>query len=113
MKYNIGEILKTTEDIQAEGIFGSKKNIKSNTKLYIGADDFIHMLDGTISSIENNEVEGYSVKGIADFIYEQISNRLPIDDMLVDYDIEIKDFKENIEDALEELGMYDNTGNRS
>ena len=113
MKYNIGEILTIKDDTQVEGIFGDKKNIKSGTKLYIGADKFTHMLNGMMSPIEDGDIEGYSVEGIADFIYNFVSNRLPIDDMLEDYDIEVKDFKEHIEDALEELGMWDNTGNRS
>ena len=114
MKYNIGEILTTKNDIQTEGVLGSKKNIKSGTKLYIGADKFTHMLNGMMSPInKDTEIEGYSVKGIAEFIYEWVSNQLPIDDMLEDYDIEVDSLKESIEDALEELGMWDNTGNRS
>lgn len=114
MKYNVGQVIKIKEDFEIESALGNPKTIKAGTKVYVGADNFTHMLNGMISPIgKDSEVEGYSVKGMADFIYELVSARLPIDDMLEDYDIEIEDFKENIEDALEELGFWDNTGNRN
>ena len=58
-------------------------------------------------------MEGYSVEGIADWVYMWISKNLPLDDFLDEYEISDGEFKEQIEDALEELGMWDNTGNRS
>lgn len=42
-----------------------------------------------------------------------VSNRIPLDEMLDGYDETPESFKECVADALEELGMYDNTGNRS
>ena len=114
MKYNIGQVIEIKEDFEIKSVLGNSKNIKAGTKVYIGGDNFSHMLNGMLSLIDkDSQVEGFSVKGIADFIYEMVSARLPIDDMLEDYDIEAKDFKENIEDALEDLGFWDNTGNRS
>lgn len=113
-KYNIGEILTYKEDAELEGLLGSKKKIKKGTKLYIGADNFAHYLDGIIQPLRKQDsVEGYSVGGIADWLYTWLSTRLPLDDFLEEYEIPEKDFKEHIEDALEELGMWDNTGNRS
>lgn len=114
MKYNIGQILGIKEDFEIKSDFKNPKKIEAGTKVYIGADNFPYMLNGMLSPInKDSQVEGYSVEGIADFIYETISSRLPIDDMLDDYDINIVDFKESISDALEDLGFWDNTGNRS
>ncbi len=113
--YNIGQILTAREDIELEGCLGTKKIVKKGTKIYIGADNFAHHKDGTIQPIVGNaEVKGYSVSGIADFIWLYIRNFTPIDeDVLEDYDETPDCVKNAIMDALEELGFYDHTGNRS
>jgi len=113
-KYNIGQIITIKEDMKLEGAFGKKTVVKKGTKVYIGADNFAHHLNGMLQPLRSgDEPVGYSVMGIADWIYMWVSRNLPLDDFLEDYEISKKDFKEQIEDALEELGMWDNTGNRS
>jgi lipoate-protein ligase A len=112
-KLNIGQVLAHKEDIEFEGFLGSKKLIKAGTKVYVGADKFAHYLNGIIQPLGECNKEGYSVKGIADWVYMWVSARLPIDEFLDSYEISKAEFKEHIEDALEELGMWDNTGNRS
>ena len=62
---------------------------------------------------ENTEIDGYSVEGIAEYIYLWLRNRYELDEFLDDYEIEREGFTEEIANALEELGMWDNTGNRS
>lgn len=113
--YNIGQALTANKDIEAEMCFGEKRTIRKGTKIYIGADNFAHHLDGTIQPLgENAEVSGYSVSGLADFIWMYIRNNTPInEDMLEDYDESPECVKEAIMDALEELGFYDHTWNRS
>lgn len=113
--YNIGQVLTANKDIETEMFSGEKSIIKKGTKTYIGADNFAHYLDGTIQPLsENAEVKGYSVTGLADFIWLHIRNNTPInEDMLEDYDESPECIKEAIIDALEELGFYDHTGNRS
>jgi lipoate-protein ligase A len=111
-KYNIGQLLRAKEDLQLEGCFGKTKAIKKGTKIYIGADGFAHYLDGTMQPLKE-KAEGFSVEGITDWLYEWLSGGFPLDDFLEDYEISEKEFKEKIADALEELGMWDNTGNRS
>lgn len=113
--YNIGQILTAKENIELEGVLGEKKTVKKGTKIYIGADNFAHHRDGTIQPLgENAKVKGYSVSGLADFIWLYIRNFTPIDEnVLEDYDETPDCVKNAIMDALEELGMYDNTGNRS
>jgi hypothetical protein len=116
-KYNIGQELVVKEDIEQEMCFGTKKVRKKGTKLYVGADSNIkaaHYLNADIQVFSDDTIiEGFSVEGIAEWIYQLVSNRLPLDDMLEDYDESPENFKECVADALEELGMYDNTGNRS
>lgn len=113
--YNIGQILTASKDFELEGCLGNKKAVKKGTKIYIGADDLAHHKDGTIQPLgENAEVKGYSVSGLADFIWLHIRNFTPIDeDVLEDYDETPDCVKNAIMDALEELGFYDYTGNRS
>lgn len=113
--YNIGQILTAQKDIELEGILGAKKAVKKGAKIYIGADDFAHHRDGTIQPLGDNvEVKGYSVSGLADFIWLYIRNFTPIDEnVLENYDETPKCVKGAIMDALEELGFYDHTGNRS
>ena len=90
---------------------------KAKNKLYIGADSGLtatHYLNGDIQIFsEDTKIEGFSVEGISEWIYKLISNRFPLDEMLDGYDETAESFKECVADALEELGMYDNTGNRS
>lgn len=113
--YNIGQVLIANKDIEVEMCFGEKSIIKKGTKTYIGADNFAHHADGTIQPLgENAEVSGYSVTGLADFIWLYIRNNTPInEDMLEDYGESSECVKEAIMDALEELGFYDHTGNGS
>lgn len=113
--YRIGQILTAQKDIELEGVLGEKKNVKKGTKIYIGADNLAHHKDGTIQPLgDSTEVKGYSVSGLADFIWLYIRNFTPIDeDVLEDYDETPNCVKDAIMDALEELGFYDHTGNRS
>lgn len=113
--YNIGQVLVANRDIEIERCLGTKDIIKKGTKLYIGADNFAHHKDGTIQPIGDNiEIKGYSVSGLADFIWLYIrNNTLVNEDLLKEYDETSDCIKEAIMDALEELGMYDHTGNRS
>lgn len=116
--YNIGQILTAQKDIEIERCLeslGTKDSIKKGTKIFIGADNLAHYKDGTIQPLgENAEVKGYSVSGLADFIWLYIRNYTPIDEkVLEEYDETPDCVKSAIMDAFEELGMYDHTGNRS
>lgn len=115
--YNIGQVLEYKEDVEVEKALGTKETIKKGTKVFIGADrngKFAHYLNGNIQPIGNNaEVKGYSVTGLAMWIYEYVSRRMPIDEMLEDYENTPLDLMREIADALEEIGMYNHEGNRS
>jgi len=113
--YNIGQVLTATKDIELERVFGTKETVKKGTKIYIGVDNFAHHRDGTIQPLgEHTEIKGYSVSGLAEFIWLYIRNNTPVnEELLEDYDETPDCIKEAIMDALEELGMYDHTGNRN
>lgn len=113
--YNIGQILTANKDIEIERCLGTRDIIKKGTQIYIGADNLAHHRDGTIQPLgDNTEVKGYSVSGLADFIWLYIRSYTPInEDVLDDYDETPDCVKNTIMDALEELGMYDHTGNRN
>jgi hypothetical protein len=114
MKYNIGQMLKYKNDTELEGCFGTKKTFKSGTKMFIGVDRYAYHLDGTARSLgEEDVVEGYSTEGLAEWIYIWLRNEFPLDEFFDDYDVSKNKFEERIAEALEELGMYDSTGNRS
>ncbi len=115
-KYNIGQELILTDDMETEGCLGTKKLRKKGTRLYVTASKKPIMAmypNGDFQMIDDAEVDGFSVVGIAEYLYHYLSRQFPIDEFLEGYDIDEKEFKEAIEDGLEELGMYDNTGNRS
>ena len=112
-KYNIGQELVLKEDLEVESMFGNKKTYKKGSKLYVTASTkpvMLARLDGDRQIIDDVELEGFSVNGIAEFLYIYLSRQFI---SLDDYEIEQSEFKEAIADALEELEMYDNTGNRS
>ena len=113
--FSIGQKITLKEDMEVEGCFGTKKKYKKGMVGFIGADsklNAVHWANGDIQVLENfTQRKGYSVSGLAEWIYMYISRELPIDEMLEDYDVEKETFMEDIADALEELGMYDSTGN--
>lgn len=113
--YNMGQVLIANKDVEIERCLGTKDIIKKGTKVYIGADKMARHKDGTIQPLGDNvEVKGYSVSGLADFIWLYIRNFTPIDEEALGYYEETSDcVKLVIMDALEELGFYDHTGNRS
>lgn len=117
MKYNIGEMLILEEDLELESCFGNKKLKKKGTKRFVSANKKMPgllYLDGKIQLLPKDiEIEGYSVEGISEWLYIWLKNAFPLDEFFDDYEIGKEEFKDKIAEALEELGMYDNTGNRS
>lgn len=112
---NIGQRIRFTKDVEVEKCFGTKDIIKKDSIAWVGADGLIHHKNSMIQSFaDKEEIKGYSVEGLADFIWLYIRNHTCIDEnLLEDYDETSGNIKEAIMNALEELGFYDNTGNRS
>lgn len=108
ISYKIGQILTLNCDVEAEKVLsGEKVVIPKGSKIIIGADKLAHYLkDGMTQPLEENiEVKGYNTKGISEFIFSWISSFYPIDEMFEDYEVDEKEFKSEIEYALDEIGF--------
>ena len=104
--YKIGEMLRVSADVELKDFLGDKTLVKKGTKIWIGADNLAHHQDESIQPIsKDSNVKGYNAKGIAERIFEQLKTDLPLDEMCEEYEIELKDIKDSIEYALEELGL--------
>lgn len=110
MKYSIGQILTSKEETVVEkGLSGDKVTIPKGNKVIIGADNLAHHIrNGYIQPLaEGSEIDGYSAEGLAEWVYIYMRNHLPLDEMLESYDESRNSFKENIVEALEEIGFYE------
>lgn len=110
MAYKIGQILTSKEDVEVEiALSGKKEIVPKGNKVVIGADGFAHHLkDGCIQPLsENMEVKGYDTEGISQVVYDWLDKKFNLqEDMLDKWDISEKEFKEEIEWALDEyVGM--------
>lgn len=110
MKYSIGQILTLKEETVIEkSLSGNKVTISKGNQIIIGVDNLAHHIrNGYVQPLpKDSEVNGYSTEGLAEWIYIYMRNHLPLDEMLESYDESRDSFKENIVDALEEIGFYE------
>lgn len=105
--YKIGQILTSNCEMEVEKMFGEKVVIPKGNKVIIGADNLVHHIrGGMIQPLGDNiEIKGYDAEGIAEFIFSWLSRFYPIDKMFEDYEVDEKDFKSEIEYALDEIGL--------
>ena len=97
--YKIGEMLIVSADVELKNFLGDKTLVNKGTKIWVGADEFVHYQDGTIQPQplpENSTIKGYDIKGIAERILLQLKSDFPFDR---------KSVRDSIEYALEELGI--------
>lgn len=116
-KLNIGQMVIYNKDSELRGALSDDPVvIKKGTKAFVGADrkcPKLNFLDGKILMLSDKyEIDGFSVEGLAEWLYQKLSWKYPLSDFFEDYDIDATEFKETIADELEELDMWDNTGNR-
>lgn len=117
-KYNIGQILTLTEDMEVGGqLSGDKAVLKKGTRGWVGASTkhpMLYLQNGKILLLDRDAViEGFSVKGLAEWIYNKMLFYFPLAEFFEDYDIEKQEFLDTIAEAMEELDMYDDMGNVS
>lgn len=108
MKYKIGQILTVKRDFNVEMAFSDeKRTILKGAKIIIGPDRLAHHLrDDCIQPLaEDAELDGYDTHGIAEYLYQRISQHFPIDDMLEQYDDTKESLIEEIECALDDIGF--------
>lgn len=116
----IGEKVTLTKDIKVEGLTTSI--IKEGTDLYVGADkEFFYMVNSKLLKIpEDIEIsDGYSAKGISDWIYQRIRAETDLDRFLeymadeleTEFSEQVEVYKNSIVEALTDLGFYGEDGN--
>ena len=108
MKYKIGQILTYTKDVVVEKAFsGEKITIPKGNRVIIGADKLAHHIrDGIIQPLaDGSEVKEYDSSGLAEYIYICMKAHLPITEWMEDYEISENEIIEEIEYALDEIGM--------
>lgn len=107
MKYKIGQWLTAKKDIELEkALSGEVVKIPKGNKIIIGADKFGHHPNGMIQPVADDViVEGYDAGGLAVWIYRCLRCQFEIERMIEDEDMNIQDFVEAIESALEEIGF--------
>ena len=108
MKYKIGQILTSNREIVVEkALSGEKITMPKWNRVIIGADKLAHHIRyGMIQPLsDDSEVEGYDSRGIAEYIYICLKAHLPLDDWMEDYEIYENDIIEEIECALDEIGL--------
>lgn len=108
MKYKIGQILISSRDVEVEkALSGEKVIIPKGNKIIIGADKLAHHIrNGMIQSLADDaEVEGYDASGIAEYIYICLKAHLPVDEWMEYYEISKDNIVEEIECALDEIGV--------
>lgn len=117
-KLNVGQVVTWKEDQEVVTALGEEKHIiKKGTKAWVGASKRCPMLYfsncKSLLLSKDTEIEGYSVNGLAEWIYKYLLFYFPLEEFFEDYDSTKDEFLEKIADALEEIDMWDNTGNRS
>ena len=106
MVYKIGEILESKKDVTVKKELSDEEIIiPKGNKIIIGADKLAHHLrDGMLQPLqEGSEVEGYDCEGLAEYLFLCLRAYLPLNEMLEDYEISEKEFREEIEYALDEI----------
>ena len=97
----MGEILIAQEDIIQQTATGEKELIKAGSKGVIGVDKLLHHYNGRISRFGDDvEIKGYCGSGIAQYLYDYLSNKLPLDEMLETYEITPENFIAEILDEM-------------
>ena len=106
MTYKIGQILISTEELELEkALSGEKVIIPKGNEVIIGGDNFAHHIRSNIIQVLPIDavIEGYDCEGLADYIVRKLKAMYPLSEMLEDYEIDEKDFTDDIEYILSEI----------
>lgn len=104
-KYKIGQEVEIISDYEiSDYLTNNKIQVKNGDKGFIDSKGNIHYTTGAargkIHFVPNAGIEGYDIENITDLIYTRIKNQFNIKEYLDDYEIEVEDFKNEIEDVL-------------
>lgn len=105
--YKIGQILTSNQDIEVEKMFGEKVVIPKGNRIIIGGDNFAHHISNDMIQPlgEGISVKGYDSSGLAEYLYLYLRSHFHIEEMLEDYDETEKHFLQELEYALDEIGL--------
>lgn len=108
MQLKIGQKIVVQENYEIETcITNTKLQVKKGDVGFIDSHGLIHYLSGQargkIHNIADVEVKGYDIENISELIFRQLKSDFHINDMLEDYEIDIREFKDSIEDILSEI----------
>lgn len=104
--WRMGEILVAQVDIVQQTATGEKELIKAGSKGIIGVDKLLHHYNGRISRFGDDvEIKGYCGSGIAQYLYDYLSSKLPLNEMLETYEVTPENFMDEIAFLLDEIGI--------
>ena len=97
-QYKIGQILTSNREIELEtAISGTKIRVPAESKVII---------NGMIQPIAKDiKVDGYDAEGLTEYLMICLKNRYPLEEFFEEYDVDENGFKEEIEFALDEIGL--------
>lgn len=110
MTYKIGEILTSEKEVTVEmALSGDKVVLPKGNKVIIGADGLAHHIKtGAIQPLaDGTELKGYDREGLAEYIFGYMCTCLPMFDIEDEFDLTDEDIRQSIDDALEEIGFYE------
>ncbi len=105
--YKIGQILVSKQDVEVEKMFGEKVIIPKGNRIIIGGDNLAHHISTEMIQPlgKGISVKGYDSSGLAEYLYLCLSSHFHLDEMLEDYDDTKERFVEELEYALDEIGL--------
>ena len=105
MKYEIGQILTSTEDVEVTTVYGRKEIIPKGNKIIIGGDGFAHHLrNGFIQPLpDDDEISGYDCFGLSQYITDKLKSHFPLKEFFEEYEITEEEWSSELEYFLDEI----------
>lgn len=108
MKFQIGQEIIINEDFNITSVISNDvAQIKTGDKGFVDSNGFVHYTTGKargkIQKLGDTELKGYDTENIAKIIFRRLKNEFGLDEFLDGYDIEEKDFINEIEDVLSDI----------
>lgn len=108
--FKYGQLMVSNQDIVIEkALSGDKVTIPKGSRVVVGFDGLAHHLDnGFIQPFAKNcTLAGFSSSGIVEVVMDCLFNRFPMEEMCEGYDVKQEEIRQEILDALEEIGLYE------
>jgi len=105
----MGNIMVAREDLTTSEEDSTKKVIiPKGSKAIVGFDNRLYLFNGSSFGLDESvEISGYSANGLAEYIYDRMSHKIPLDEMLESYEISKDNFTAALAFTLTDIGMGD------